>query len=53
MGHEPADHEGPKNAPKPFDPLLIDLTPEYEGMNIGYVGGVQMPRKKSPKDQED
>jgi len=46
--HQPADNESVKDSPQtPFKPLLIDLTPEYEGLNIGYVGGARMPKKKS------
>ena len=29
---------------KPFKPKCTDLTAEYEGMNLGYVGGVRIPR---------
>jgi hypothetical protein len=41
-----ADNPTDENPPKPFKPKCIDLTPEYEGLNIGYVGGVRMPTKK-------
>ena len=47
-GQCPDEKMDKKNAPeptKPFQPECIDLTPEYEGLNIGYVGGVQMPRE--------
>jgi hypothetical protein len=42
----PADLNPPKPT-KPFKSKCIDLTAEYEGLNIGYVGGVQMPKEKS------
>jgi len=36
-----------ENPPKPFKPRCIDLTPECEGLNVGYVGGVRVPMRKS------
>jgi hypothetical protein len=38
--------EGPaeENLSKPFKPQRIDLTPT-EPVNIGYVGGVRVPKK--------
>ena len=48
------DHEAAKDASKPFESMLIDLTPpDDQPINIGYVGGVRMPKKKSAKDQEN
>lgn len=37
--------EAEKSPQKPFQPQRVDLTPD-EPVNIGYVGGVQLPRKK-------
>ena len=40
----PAD----KNPPQPFKPKCILIEPPPgETLNIGYVGGVRMPKKKS------
>jgi hypothetical protein len=35
-----------ENPAKPFNTECIDLTPELP-TNIGYVGGVRVPKKKS------
>ena len=46
--HQPADHESAKDAPKPFKPRCVVLTPpDGQPISIGYVDGVQMPKKKS------
>jgi hypothetical protein len=39
---QPTGHEAEK-IPHEFKPQLIDLTPE-EPVNIGYVGGVRVPK---------
>jgi hypothetical protein len=36
--------EAERNPQQPFEPKCIDLTPT-EPANIGYVGGVRLPKK--------
>jgi hypothetical protein len=40
-----SEHPSDKNPPKPFKPKRIDLTPENEEFNIGYVGGIFVPKR--------
>ncbi len=42
-----AQHLTDENPQSTFKAKCTDLTAEYEGLNIGYVGGVRMPAKKS------
>jgi hypothetical protein len=42
---QPAAHDAEKNPSKP-ESRLIDLTPQ-EPVNIGYAGGVRVPKKST------